>query len=102
MAEFKSKKKLEEDKEIFLVFGKETKGLPEDLLRENMDSCSAVTVEAVAVDLFEYVCEGVVRGGNKLYFVFKCFIDLIAVYENVIFSVIVNVGEINGIIYRKT
>ena len=27
------------DKEIFLVFGKETKGLPEDLLRENLDSC---------------------------------------------------------------
>ncbi len=28
-----------EDKEIFLVFGKETKGLPEDLLRENYDDC---------------------------------------------------------------
>lgn len=25
--------------EIFLVFGKETKGLPEDLLRENYDDC---------------------------------------------------------------
>lgn len=27
------------DKEIFFVFGKETKGLPEDLLAENYDSC---------------------------------------------------------------
>lgn len=28
-----------EKSEIFLVFGKETKGLPEDLLRENYDDC---------------------------------------------------------------
>lgn len=28
-----------QDKDIFLVFGKETKGLPEDLLRENRASC---------------------------------------------------------------
>ena len=27
------------DKDIFLVFGKETKGLPEQLLRENRESC---------------------------------------------------------------
>ncbi|MBQ4145958.1 MAG: tRNA (cytidine(34)-2'-O)-methyltransferase [Clostridia bacterium] len=27
------------DKDIFLVFGKETKGLPEDLLRQNRESC---------------------------------------------------------------
>lgn len=27
------------DKEIFLVFGKETKGLPEELLKENLDRC---------------------------------------------------------------
>ncbi|MBR5613925.1 MAG: tRNA (cytidine(34)-2'-O)-methyltransferase [Clostridia bacterium] len=26
-----------EDKDIFLVFGKETKGLPEDLIRDNLD-----------------------------------------------------------------
>ena len=29
----------EESNEIFLVFGKETKGLPEELLRENYDDC---------------------------------------------------------------
>ncbi len=28
-----------EDKEIFLVFGKETKGLPEELLRGNRENC---------------------------------------------------------------
>lgn len=34
------KKCVEDGKcEIFLVFGKETKGLPEDLLRENYDDC---------------------------------------------------------------
>ena len=27
------------DRDIFLVFGKETKGLPEDLLRENRETC---------------------------------------------------------------
>lgn len=30
---------LDDDSEIFLVFGKETKGLPEELLRENEDMC---------------------------------------------------------------
>ena len=29
----------DENGEIYLVFGKETKGLPEELLAENMDSC---------------------------------------------------------------
>ncbi len=28
-----------QNKDIFLVFGKETKGLPEDLLRENRETC---------------------------------------------------------------
>ena len=28
-----------EDKDIFLVFGKETKGLPEELLKEHRDTC---------------------------------------------------------------
>ena len=31
--------------EIFLVFGKETKGLPEDLLRENLDSCIRIPMK---------------------------------------------------------
>lgn len=34
-----------EDKEIFLVFGKETKGLPEDLLRENLDFCIRIPMK---------------------------------------------------------
>ncbi len=34
-----------EDKDIFLVFGKETRGLPEDLLRENMDSCIRIPMK---------------------------------------------------------
>ncbi len=33
------------DKEIFLVFGKETKGLPEDLLRANRDSCIRIPMK---------------------------------------------------------
>ncbi len=33
------------DKEIFLVFGKETKGLPEDLLRVNHDSCIRIPMK---------------------------------------------------------
>ena len=31
--------KAQKDKDIFLVFGKETKGLPEDLLYENREKC---------------------------------------------------------------
>ena len=34
-----------EDKDIFLVFGKETKGLPEDLLRENLDRCIRIPMK---------------------------------------------------------
>lgn len=34
------------DKEIFLVFGKETKGLPEDLLRDNIDKCIRIPMKA--------------------------------------------------------
>ena len=33
------------DEEIFLVFGKETKGLPEDLLRENLDTCIRIPMK---------------------------------------------------------
>lgn len=33
------------DEEIFLVFGKETKGLPEDLLRENPDTCIRIPMK---------------------------------------------------------
>lgn len=32
-------------KEIFLVFGKETKGLPEDLLKENIDQCIRIPMK---------------------------------------------------------
>lgn len=31
--------KTQKDKDIFLVFGKETKGLPESLLKDNLDKC---------------------------------------------------------------
>ena len=34
-----------EDKDIFLVFGKETKGLPEDLLRENLEYCIRIPMK---------------------------------------------------------
>ena len=34
-----------EDKDIFLVFGKETKGLPEDLLRKNMERCIRIPMK---------------------------------------------------------
>ncbi len=34
-----------EEKEIFLVFGKETKGLPEELLRENLESCIRIPMK---------------------------------------------------------
>ena len=33
------------DKDIFLVFGKETKGLPEDLLSENYDNCIRIPMK---------------------------------------------------------
>lgn len=33
------------DEEIFLVFGKETKGLPEDLLRANPDTCIRIPMK---------------------------------------------------------
>ncbi len=36
---------VDSDKDIFLVFGKETKGLPEDLLRENMDNCIRIPMK---------------------------------------------------------
>ena len=51
------------DKEIFLVFGKETKGLPEDLLRQNFENCIRIPMRenmrslnlsnSVAVILYE-------------------------------------------------
>lgn len=34
-----------EDSDIFLVFGKETKGLPEDLLRENYENCIRIPMK---------------------------------------------------------
>ena len=34
-----------EETDIFLVFGKETKGLPEDLLRKNLDSCIRIPMK---------------------------------------------------------
>ena len=34
------------DKDIFLVFGKETKGLPEDLLRDNIEKCIRIPMKA--------------------------------------------------------
>ena len=34
-----------DDDLIFLVFGKETKGLPEELLRENLDSCIRIPMK---------------------------------------------------------
>lgn len=34
-----------EDKDIFLVFGKETKGLPEELLRENYENCIRIPMK---------------------------------------------------------
>ena len=33
------------DKDIFLVFGKETKGLPEDLLKDNYDMCIRIPMK---------------------------------------------------------
>lgn len=33
------------DKEIFLVFGKETKGLPEELLKENLEWCIRIPMK---------------------------------------------------------
>lgn len=33
-------------RDIFLVFGKETKGLPEDLLRENLEKCIRIPMKA--------------------------------------------------------
>ena len=33
------------DRDIFLVFGKETKGLPEDLLRDNYDKCIRIPMK---------------------------------------------------------
>ena len=33
------------DKDIFLVFGKETTGLPEDLLRENLEDCIRIPMK---------------------------------------------------------
>lgn len=51
------------DKEIFLVFGKETKGLPEPLLKDNYDNCIRIPMlenmrslnlsNSVAVILYE-------------------------------------------------
>ncbi len=34
-----------EDKDIFLVFGKETRGLPESLLRENIERCIRIPMK---------------------------------------------------------
>ncbi len=36
---------MEDKSEIFLVFGKETKGLPEELLRENKESCIRIPMK---------------------------------------------------------
>ncbi|MBR5155842.1 MAG: tRNA (cytidine(34)-2'-O)-methyltransferase [Clostridia bacterium] len=36
---------VDSDKDIFLVFGKETKGLPEELLRENMENCIRIPMK---------------------------------------------------------
>ena len=36
---------VDDDKDIFLVFGKETKGLPEELLRENRDFCIRIPMK---------------------------------------------------------
>lgn len=35
----------EPDREIFLVFGKETKGLPVDLLKEHLDTCIRIPMK---------------------------------------------------------
>lgn len=35
----------EEEKDIFLVFGKETKGLPEELLRDNYENCIRIPMK---------------------------------------------------------
>ena len=37
--------KVAEDREIFLVFGKETKGLPEELLRANTEKCIRIPMK---------------------------------------------------------
>ena len=34
------------EKDIFLVFGKETRGLPEDLLRQHLDKCIRIPMKA--------------------------------------------------------
>lgn len=39
------KKECEGGRDIFLVFGKETKGLPEDLLRENYGDCIRIPMQ---------------------------------------------------------
>ena len=36
---------VDEDRDIFLVFGKETKGLPEDLLKGNLDKCIRIPMK---------------------------------------------------------
>ncbi len=68
----------DEGREIFLVFGKETKGLPEDLLRRNYESCVRIPMlsdmrslnlsNAVAIILYEVLrrhdFEGMQTEGN--------------------------------------
>lgn len=39
------KKEAEDGKEIFLVFGKETKGLPEEILRDNYADCIRIPMQ---------------------------------------------------------
>lgn len=36
---------VESDKDVFLVFGKETKGLPEELLKDNLDKCIRIPMK---------------------------------------------------------
>ncbi len=45
----------------FLVFGKETKGLPEELLRQNLDTCVRLPMiaDARSLNLSNTVCAGI-------------------------------------------
>ena len=52
----------------FLVFGKETKGLPEDLLKEHYDECVRLPMmnETRSLNLSNSVCVGVYEGLRQL------------------------------------
>ncbi len=52
----------------FLVFGKETKGLPEDLLRKHYDECVRLPMysETRSLNLSNSVCVGVYEGLRQL------------------------------------